>query len=67
MRPKYQRRVWLAFAGFVLSMVAVVFALGAKWFECSSFADVSAVLLLMGFALGADTLQAPESQSRSIR
>ena|SRR5437763_12177381 len=50
-RSKYQYRVWLAFAGFVLSVAAAVFALAAKWFDCSSLANVSIVLLLLGFAI----------------
>jgi hypothetical protein len=50
-RPKYRRRVWLAFAGFILSVAAAAFALAAKWFDCSGLVNVSVTLLLIGFAI----------------
>lgn len=48
---QFRWRAWLAFAGFILSLLAAIFALAAKWFDCSALANVSACLLLAGFLI----------------
>jgi hypothetical protein len=42
---RYQRRAWLAFVGFVLSLLAAVLSLVAKWFSIES-AAIGALILL---------------------
>jgi hypothetical protein len=46
---QFRRRAWLAFTGFILSVLAAVCALGAKWFDSAGLASISACLLLAGF------------------
>src|SRR5437763_1781484 len=49
--PQFRRRAWIAFAGFMLSVLSAISALAAKWFDCSAVATVSACLLLAGFLI----------------
>lgn len=44
----HQRRVWFAFAGFVLFLIAVALALFAKWLNMPCMAVAALMILLVG-------------------
>lgn len=52
-KARYQKRVWFAFAGFVLALLSACFALFAKWFsnDCSAIAAVVLMVLALIFVL----------------
>jgi hypothetical protein len=59
-RPRYQRRAWLAFAGFGVSVLAAIFGILGKWLQvnCLAVTGVALFLLAIGVALAAGLMSA---------
>lgn len=47
-KGKYLRRVWLAFAGFLSSLIAAACGLLGKWYQCDALVGWSLLILLLG-------------------
>ena len=48
-RAKHQRRAWLAFAARLLSLLAALLGVLAKWLPCEWVADTAVILLFVSF------------------
>lgn len=48
-RVSHQRRAWLAFVGFIISLLAAIFAVLSKWLPCETLADVAVITLFLAF------------------
>lgn len=52
-RASHRRRAWFAFFGFIISLLAAVFAILSKWLPCETLADIAVIALFLAFASAA--------------
>jgi hypothetical protein len=50
-RGRYQLRGWLAFSGFVISLISAGLALFGKWFDVKPAADLAPFVLILAFVI----------------
>lgn len=54
-RLKHRRRAWFAFAALLLSLLAAVLGVAAKWLPCEWLADAAVIILFVSFGCAAWT------------
>lgn len=51
-KPRYARRATWGFAGMLVSLLAALLAVAAKWFQSEGTADAAVIVLAAAFAFG---------------